>query len=365
MQERDLHERIGAQSREIRNSHRAVDQAASGVLCGLPDPARRNLMRVFQVRLTAARAAFLAALLLLTFVASVGVALRLPAKYSAKAEAVLIGPSLTDGKPTNPYMQFSQALSVVADVLKVASSDADTARQIVRLGGTNSYVVERLLGASEPIITVTGEARTPQQAITTTTLVVKFLTADLKRRQDAADVSVDDRVKLVTITTPEQASRQWKTPIEIGVGVLVLGLVGSLILFVVVARFLVRREGKRRAATKRIAQAQVRSRKPRSGWRPIRVVATRAAGRARRGGPIEVTARASAQDGVRVAASPENGARTSGENGSRVAASSGNGARASSQRGGRQRGSGDRQHDTVELARVTDQARTSQIPPPN
>ena len=276
-------------------------------------------MRLFQVRLTAARAGLLAWLLLLSFVASVGVALRLPATYSAKAEAVLIGSSLTDGKPTNPYMQFSQALSVVADVLKVASSDADSARQIVAGGGTNSYVVERLLGASEPIITVTGHAPTPEQAIKTTTLVVKFLTADLKRRQDAIDVSVDDRVKLVTITTPEQASREWKTPIEIGFGVLVLGLVGSLVLFVAVDRFFVRREVKRRDA-KRIVQA--RPHNPRVGWRRIRVATTRAAGQVHHEGRIEVTARASSDNG-------------------------------------------DRPHDTVEIARVSDEPRASQAPPTN
>jgi len=350
MQARKLHERIGAQLREIHNSHHAVDE-----------PVRRGLMRLFQVRLTAARSVFLAGLLLLTLIASVGVALRLPPKYSAKAEAVLIGPTVADGKPTNPYMQFSQALSVVADVLKVASSDADSARQIVAGGGTNSYVVERLLGASEPIITVTGHAPTPKQAIKTTTLVVKFLTADLKRRQDAVDVSVEDRVKLVTITTPEQASREWKTPIEIGFGVLVLGLVGSLILFVVVDRFVRRRDLKRREAKRMaLAKAQARSREPRVGWRPIRVAASRAAGRVHHEGRIDVTARAASGNGER--ALSENGGRTSSKNGGQAAAKNGvgaaaeNGARAASE-------NGERRHDTVEIARVTDEPRTSQAPP--
>jgi hypothetical protein len=355
MQERNLHERIGAQLREIHNSHHAVDE-----------PVRRGLMRLFQVRLTAARSVFLAGLLLLTLIASVGVALRLSPKYSAKAEAVLIGPTLADGKPTNPYMQFSQALSVVADVLKVASSDADTARQIVAGGGTNSYVVERLLGASEPIITVTGHGPTPEQAITTTTLVVKFLTADLKRRQDAVDVSADDRVKLVTITTPEQANREWKLPIEIGFGVLVLGLVGSLVLFVVVDRFVVRRDLKRREA-KRIAQA--RSREPRVGWRPIRVAASRAARRVHHEGRIDVTARAASGNGVR--ASSENGARASSKNGAQAAARNGaqaaarNGAQAAAENGARAASEhgGERRDDTVEIVRVTDEPRTSQAPP--
>jgi hypothetical protein len=316
-------------------------------------------MRLLQVRLTVARAGLLAWLLLLTLVASVGVAIRMPATYSAKADAVLIGPAQVGGKSTNPYLQFSQALSVTLDVLIVASSDADTVRQIVASGGTKDYVVVRSHGVSdsEPIVTVTGKASSPEQAITTTTLVVKFLAADLQRRQDAVQISPDGRVKVVAITTPEQASRQWKAPIEIGVGVLVLGLVGSLLLFVMVDRYVVRRDAKRREA-RRIAQA--RPHKPRVGWRPIRVAATRAAGRVHHEGRIEVTARASSDNGTRASAENElrvsagNGARASAENGKRGSAENGTPGSAENR---------DRGEDTVEIARVTDEARTSQVPP--
>jgi hypothetical protein len=300
-------------------------------------------MKLLQVRLTAARAGLLAAMLLLTLAASVGAAIRMPASYSAKAEAVLIGPAQVGGKSTNPYLQFSQALSVTLDVLIVASSDADTVRQILAKGGTKDYAVVRSHGVSdsEPILTVTGKAPSAQQAITTTTLVVMFLTADLQKRQDAVQISPDGRVKVVAITTPEQASRQWKTPVEIGVGVLVLGLVGSLLLFVMVDRYFVRRDLKRREA-KRIAQA--RPRKPRVGWRPIRVVSTRAAGRVHHEEHIDVAARAPSENGARVPA--RNGARASSEN----------------RRRGRA-GTHDRRDDTVELARVNDETRTSQVPP--
>ena len=258
-------------------------------------------MRLFQVRLTRSRVALLAGMILVSLVGAAAITLRMPATYAAKSEALLIGPSQVGGKATNPYLQFSQSLSVTLDVLIVASSDSATAAQIVARGGTNSYTVVRSHGVSEsePIITVTGSASTPEQAISTAKLVVGFITADLQKRQAAADITSDNLLKLVAITTPAEASRVWKTPVEVGFGVFVLGLVASLILFVFLDRYLTRRD------VKRIVQPRPRRRRvagPAAAHAPVAGAATRRPDQSR----IEVVARES-----------EDNADQPGESGSR------------------------------------------------
>ena len=163
-------------------------------------------------------------MILVSIVGAAAITLRMPATYAAKSEALLIGPSQVGGKATNPYLQFSQTMSVTLDVLIVASSDSTAGKQIVARGGTNSYTVVRSHGVSEsePIITVTGSASTPEQAMKTANLVVAFITTDLKKRQDAAGITSDNLLKLVAITTPVHGSRVWKTPVEVGFGVFVL-----------------------------------------------------------------------------------------------------------------------------------------------
>lgn len=248
-------------------------------------------MRIFQVRLTPARSLLLGGLILLSLIASVSVAALMPAKYTAKAQAVLIGPTYVGGKPTNPFLQFSQALSVTLDVLIVASSDPSAVQQIVNGGGTSSYTVSRSheISDAEPIVDVTSKAPTPEQAITTTRLVVNFLGTNLQSRQAAVDVAPSGRVKLVEITKPDKASRVWKTPIEIAVAVLVLGVVGSLILFVLIDRYSSRRRP-RKTATLPVQTA--RERRPVPGRIPLR--------RAGRAGPkerIDVSAQLHAGNG--------------------------------------------------------------------
>ena len=248
-------------------------------------------MRLFQVRLTRARVALLAGMILLSIVGAAAITFRMPPTYAAKSEALLIGPSQVGGKPTNPYLQFSQSLSVTLDVLIVASSDSVTGNQIVARGGTDSYTVVRSHGVSEsePIITVTGSASTPAQAMKTANLVVAFITADLQKRQAAADITSDNLLKLVAITTPSGASRVWKGPVEVGFGVFVLGLVGSLILFVLLDRYLIRRD------VKRIVQRRPRRR--RAGEPVARSSEAAAAIRRRDKGRIEVIAQESVDNG--------------------------------------------------------------------
>jgi hypothetical protein len=209
-------------------------------------------MRILKVRLTAARMAVLAALLLATCLAAVAAVVMTPPTYIAKAEAVIIGPSQTDtGRPANPYMQLGQALGVIADVLISASSNDAAQKQILARGGTENYVLERPFGESEPILDVTAKAPTQAQAMTTARLVIAQLTSELVNRQDAIRAAPGTRVNLVTVISPTSASRTMKTALEYGVAVFAVGLVSSFLLTVVFDRYLRRREADQQVRTRK------------------------------------------------------------------------------------------------------------------
>lgn len=201
-------------------------------------------MKILKVRLTPARLVVLSSLLLVTCIMAAAVAVMTPPTYTAKAEAVLIGPSLNDnGRPANPYMQLGQALGVIADVLISASGDEAAQKKILAGGGSKDYVLERPFGASEPIIDITTKAPTAGQAITTARLLMAQLSSELQSRQNAVQVAPGTRVNLVRVTSPTTASRSWKTALEYGVAAFVLGVVSAFLLTVAFDRYLRRREG--------------------------------------------------------------------------------------------------------------------------
>lgn len=209
-------------------------------------------MRILKVRLTGARIAFLAALLLATCLAAVAAVVIAPPTYTAKAEAVIIGPSQTEtGRPANPYLQLDASLGVIADVLISASGNDSAQKQILASGGAKGYLLERPFGESEPIIDVTAKAPTPAQAMTTARLVIAQLASELVNRQNAIQAAPGTRVSLVTVISPTSASKTMKSALEYGIAVFALGLVSSFLLTVVFDRYLRRREADQKVHTRK------------------------------------------------------------------------------------------------------------------
>jgi hypothetical protein len=217
-------------------------------------------MKILKVRLTAARLAVLVALLLATCMAAVVAVIMTPPTYTAKAEAVIIGPSRTDlGRPANPYLQLNSSLGVLADVLINASENEAAQKQIVAGGGTTNYILARPFGESEPIVDVTAKAPTASQAMTTARLVVAQLGMELANRQNAVQAAPGTRVSLVNVISPTSATRTLKTALEYGVAVFALGLVSSFLLTVVFDRYLRRREADQRVRTRKKPRRSGRS----------------------------------------------------------------------------------------------------------
>jgi hypothetical protein len=188
-------------------------------------------------RLSGAHAVVLVFLVLLSCGAAVASALAVPARYSATAKLVLIGPNVSaTGQASNPFLDFSSGLSITADVLALSSETSQTADSVVASGGTSSYQTVSSGGSSEPILAITSEAPTKAQAIWTAKLLIVSIQADLAARQTAASVPANLRVTMVSVSAPDQASRQLKTTAELAIAVLVGGLVVSIGIVVLLDR---------------------------------------------------------------------------------------------------------------------------------
>ena len=181
-------------------------------------------------RLSTAHVVVLVVLVLLSCGGAVAAALAVPARYSATAKLVLIGPNVSaTGQASNPFVDFSGGLNTTADVLALSSMTAQNADSVVAAGGTRTYTtVSSGAASSEPILTITSQAPTKVQAIWTAKLLTVRMQADLASRQTTANVPANLRVTMVSVTTPDQASRQLKTAAEVGIAVLVAGLVVSI-----------------------------------------------------------------------------------------------------------------------------------------
>ncbi len=194
-------------------------------------------MRLFRLKLSTPHTFLLIGLLVLSCFAAIGVAVALPPTYAAKAQVVLLGPNIgTDGKTTNPFLQFSPALNVTADVLVLGTQSQATLKSVVAQGGRNDYTVVASTANSEPIITVTGQGSTKAQAILTAGLVVKSITTDLAAQQVNQEVQSNLRVQVVKIVMPQTAARILKKSIEYGVAALVGATVMSLLLIALLDR---------------------------------------------------------------------------------------------------------------------------------
>lgn len=198
-------------------------------------------MRLFHVELTRPRLAVLAGLLIGSVVVAAGTFLMLPPKYSATTQAVVIGPPTVLGQAANPYLQFSEALGVTADVLLLGANTQQAQQSVVSQGGTSTYTATRPANSNEPILTIAGIARNKPQAVRTAQLVLAYIGAELNARQRSEQIAPRNQLKLVTISPAERAKRVLKGPIEAGLGVFALCLICSLVAFVSINKRLARR----------------------------------------------------------------------------------------------------------------------------
>ena len=189
-------------------------------------------MKVMGVRVTLRRAGAFAVMLAAIAVLVGGVMLVAAKSYSATAEVVVLGPSATTtgtGTATtqvNPYFNLNNSPSIVSNVLAYEATSTDSVKMIAAEGGSTTYTVNQ---DNPPTLQITATARQSAVAIKTADLVVDRISSLLTQDQAKLELPAGQSATLITVIRAGSASREWKKPTEIGLGIGVLGFAAAAI----------------------------------------------------------------------------------------------------------------------------------------
>jgi hypothetical protein len=129
---------------------------------------------------------------LLTIIGVIQVGNMVAPTYEAKGTVLLKSPSAS-----NPYLEFPAGLEVTADALVVFMQSPVAVQQMEAAGATAEYSLERTNG---PIVDITANGGTEDEATNTIETVVDGLTAKLDEYQSPAPP--DSRIAVDVITQP-------------------------------------------------------------------------------------------------------------------------------------------------------------------
>lgn len=150
--------------------------------------------------------------------------------------AVLFVPSITQPGvtgPTNPLLSLGNSLAIVASVVQIAVSDDETMQKLAAAGYDATYkVVQDLSENSGPVLLITVEDVSPQQAQGTRDALVAEIGTRLKALQDERKVPQDLRVTTVLLTSSREPTLVHKMQIRLAfvVGFGTLGFALAVIL---------------------------------------------------------------------------------------------------------------------------------------
>ena len=161
--------------------------------------------------------------------------------------AVLFVPSIKQPGvtgPTNPLLSLGNSSAIVASVVQITVSDDETMQKLAAAGYAAKYeVVQDLSQNSGPVLLITVEDTSPQQAQGTRDAIVAEIGTRLKALQDAGSVPADLRVTTVSLTASREPKLVHKVQIQFAV---VAGL-GTLGAALAVILMLERRSARRRS----------------------------------------------------------------------------------------------------------------------
>jgi hypothetical protein len=197
------------------------------------------------------RAALTAGLVLLAL-ASFAAALALfPATYQSQASVVLLASQAASRQAGgNPYLGFTPALSLTADVVSRALMGPATVRQLASEGYTDSYTVAEpsyTTTATGSVLLITVSGTDPASVERTLHGVVGELDFTLVQMQ--RNIWPKHRITVSTLASSPQATLQTSATIRPIATTLVLGLIAALGLPVFIDG-VIRRRKVRHAATK-------------------------------------------------------------------------------------------------------------------
>jgi hypothetical protein len=177
--------------------------------------------------------------------------------YESTGSIVLLNPPGADqtvpgaagGDPTdvNPYARFND-LSVVADIMarevRVEPSKSALARQ-----GVAKYEVTANEFSNGPVIDVTGDGASPEEAIRSAELVLAEVQNALLHRQQSEGADPKYFISSTPVEPPVSATAQYGSTIRAAIGALALGMLGTVALGVVADAIAHRRQRSRPTTT--------------------------------------------------------------------------------------------------------------------
>jgi hypothetical protein len=158
---------------------------------------------------------------ILTAMATVFVASKVPERYSASGSVVLL--HAADRGKTNPYATFDSSLLVTSDaLLTVVNSDATKAR-LQEQGADPNYTVVRATTA--PFLTASVTTTDEAQAVRTVRLVLQAISDELVDRQERIGADPQNFISADSLTVPTRATVVLNARVRAAGAVVGLGLV--------------------------------------------------------------------------------------------------------------------------------------------
>lgn len=177
--------------------------------------------------------------LVIVAIATVAAFITVPTKYESQAQLTMLNSQkITNqqGDLGNPYLAFSQTLSVDVDFLTRYLVSDDAVKQLASRGVTEQFTAAFADNALGPFmqLTVTGTNRA--HTLQSTQTLISFAQERWSALQTASSAPSSTLVALAPIAPPSTPTPVLKSKIELVGGVAIIGIVGSFLLAVIVDR---------------------------------------------------------------------------------------------------------------------------------
>lgn len=168
-----------------------------------------------------------------------------PPTYESTANIVLIPPDSLVTEEGNPYL-FMGGLDQAVSVLVVKLNSAEVSDELVTPG--TDYEVVADTRAPGPLIAITTVGATAEQSAALRDEILLRLPDELETMQDQLNVADEARIQMMTVVQSAEPTKLVKEQMRTLLGVIAVGLAGTVIIAAVLDRWTLARAA-RKAAT--------------------------------------------------------------------------------------------------------------------
>ncbi|MER5636113.1 chain length determinant protein [Kitasatospora sp. NPDC002227] len=155
----------------------------------------------------------------------------LPTTYQSECSISLLNaPSVSAQAPNNgnPFLSFSQALTVAADFLGRRLTSDQSAEALKKQGLTGTYSVKLADNAMGPFLTLTVTGNNPAEVKKSIDLLNKFTADQLKQMQAEQQAPAGSQIGATVIIPPQPPLAQTKSKLQY---VAMIGIAGLAVAF--------------------------------------------------------------------------------------------------------------------------------------